>query len=246
VVQVKEGDPLVVFSQPPGTIQNVKLTDANNAIATLSKISDTEFSLEGFPTGAYVLDVVTEMGANRAAFETLLVILRPDQQPIQPQQLTQLVQIDIEIRDEFIFPPDDNQTNPDPDLPPEECDEGYRLVDGFCEPIICPADSQDSANGQDGDNPCQPIQPIVPINPIDPEDPENEGLVPREPIGDTPTLPDDDQDQGDGDQGDQNQDQGGDDGSNDDSGDDSNDSGSDDGGSDDNNGEFFGDSPSFG
>ena len=86
--QVKRGENLVTFTQPTGSIDSVKLTDSKGVIATLRELENSQYSLEGFPTGAYILDVIANLGSNqKGAYETILVILQNDQEPVQPEQV---------------------------------------------------------------------------------------------------------------------------------------------------------------
>jgi hypothetical protein len=111
VVQVKQGENLVTFSQSINqVVESLKVQDASGVIKSLVPSGNNAYSLAGFPTGAYILDVIVDLGSNKkGAYETILVILAQGQQPVPPQQIIQKVQISDDIR--IIFPPDDNQTN---------------------------------------------------------------------------------------------------------------------------------------
>jgi len=60
----------------------------------------------GFPAGAYVLDVIVDIGDKRAAYETILVVLERGQEPIQPAQIIQQVSTKTDVK--VIFRDDDN------------------------------------------------------------------------------------------------------------------------------------------
>lgn len=173
VVQVYQSDNLVVFTQPINqVIESVKVQDANGVVTTLPPLGNNAFSLAGLPIGGYILDVIVELGSGKkGAYETILVVLQQGQQPVQPAQVINRIQISDEIR--IIFngdngndtgdngnrtlpePPPGNQTLPesppgnqtDPEPPPEECEPGYELVGDNCEPIECPVGSQLDGNG---------------------------------------------------------------------------------------------------
>jgi hypothetical protein len=134
VVQVNQSDNLVVFTQPINqVIESVKVQDANGVVTTLPPLGNNAFSLAGLPTGAYILDVIVDLGSGkRGAYETILVVLQQGQQPVQPAQVINRVQISDDIS--IIFNGDNgndtgnngNQTDPDPPPPGNET-----------EPIIC-------------------------------------------------------------------------------------------------------------
>ena len=186
VVQVNQSGNLLVFTQPINqVIESVKVQDANGVLTTLPPLGNNAFSLAGLPTGAYILDVIVDLGSGKkGAYETILVVLQQGQQPIQPAQVINSVQISQDIR--IIFngdngndtgvnqtdpePPPINQTDPEP--PPEECEPGYELVGDNCEPIVCPEGSQ-----LDSNNICKPLP-----------DPD-----PDPPVDDIPDVPDDGQ-----------------------------------------------------
>jgi predicted S18 family serine protease len=53
VVQVRQGDNLVVFTQPTNTVDKVKVTDASDVITTLDPLPQNNmYSLAGFPVGS--------------------------------------------------------------------------------------------------------------------------------------------------------------------------------------------------
>jgi len=117
------------------------------------------YSLAGFPVGAYILDVIVDLGSGKkGAYETILVILEKEQQPVQPAQ----------IINKFIFDNGDNNTNGNQTYPGDGCELGFVLVGDNCEPetIICKL-----AEGC----PDPPVEPPV----ID----GNETVIPEEPIG---------------------------------------------------------------
>ena len=114
--------------------QSVKDQDQRGVIKELESLGNNVYSLAGIPVGNYILDVIVDLGSNKkGAYETILVILAQGQQPVPPQQIIQTVKISDDIG--IIFPPDDNQTDPDP--PPEESEPGYVLVGDNCELKPC-------------------------------------------------------------------------------------------------------------
>lgn len=89
VVQVNQPNNLVVFTSTnePNRIEKVKVTDANNVMTELVA-SPQGYLLQGLNTGVYTLNaIVNDDGGTKQAYETILVILAPTQQPIQPTEV---------------------------------------------------------------------------------------------------------------------------------------------------------------
>ena len=95
VVQVKQGDNLVVATQPINQIvESVKVQDQRGVFKELTPSGNNAYSLTGIPVGAYILDVIVDLGSNKkGAYETILVILAQGQQPLPPQQVIQTVKM---------------------------------------------------------------------------------------------------------------------------------------------------------
>ena len=83
------------------------------------------YSLAGYAVGVYTLDIIADTGNERGAYETILVILAKDQQPIEPAQIINKVKQITDVQ--IIFEE------------PKECRKGYALVKGKCVliPIVC-------------------------------------------------------------------------------------------------------------
>lgn len=143
VVQANQSANLAVVTQPVNQIvQSVKIQDSKGFIKELTPLGSNVYSLAGIPLGAYILDVIVDLGNNKkGAYETILVILAQGQKPVPPQQIIQI----IKISDTIIFEPD-NQTNPDP---PFECEPGYKKVGEHCEQIVCPDGTYANENTND-------------------------------------------------------------------------------------------------
>jgi hypothetical protein len=186
VVQVRQGDSLIVFTQPINqAIDSVRIQQPNGAMTTLAPLGNNAYSLAGLPTGAHILDVIVDLGAGKkGAYETFLVILAQGQQPVQPTQVINRIQISVvngnnetgdnETGDNETNGIIDNMTRQEP--PPEECDPGFELVGDHCEPIICPDGSQLDASGRE----CEPLpQPGPGVGPQPgPDQPVDEPIVP--------------------------------------------------------------------
>jgi hypothetical protein len=53
--QVKQGDNLVVSTQPTNLVDEVKVTNATNVTKTLLPLGNNAYSLTGFPVGPILL-----------------------------------------------------------------------------------------------------------------------------------------------------------------------------------------------
>jgi hypothetical protein len=157
VVQLEQGDNLVVATQPiTQIVESVKVQDLTGVIKELVPLGSNVYSLAGFPTGAYILDVIVNLDSGKkGAYETILVILAQGQQPIPPTQIIH--------RFKTIIIDNDNETRPDPNPP---CPDGYELVEDNCVPIPCPEGSQLDPNGRI----CEPL-PDPGCDPASPECP---------------------------------------------------------------------------
>ena len=149
VVQVPQGQTLVIFND--GSVQGFAVTKAklvNEQKQTIDLIQATNqrnsFSLNGMLPGVYTLNVLGTLGDIEGGYETVLVIVRPDQPTTVINQMTknvvekrisELLLIDIFI--EIIF--EDEELPPcDPNLNPGElCEE--EPEPGPCQPgEYCP------------------------------------------------------------------------------------------------------------
>jgi hypothetical protein len=101
VVQITEGENLVVSTQPPDRVDNVKVTDSTGVMTKLVSIGNNAYSLLGYAPGVYVLDVIVDIGDERAAYETILVILKQGQPPIQPIEVINKVKVVTDVRVTF-------------------------------------------------------------------------------------------------------------------------------------------------
>ena len=76
VVQLRQGENLRIFTSDNDVrkIQSVKITPQNGEDVKLTKAGNA-WSLQGFPNGVYLLDVIVRMpNGDRGAFETVLEI----------------------------------------------------------------------------------------------------------------------------------------------------------------------------
>jgi hypothetical protein len=82
-------------------------------MTTLLPLGNNAYSLDGFLTGAYILDVIVDMEGGRGIYETIIVILDKDQQPVQPTQIINKVKqiTDVRIVFEEIEEEDDDCSN---------------------------------------------------------------------------------------------------------------------------------------
>jgi hypothetical protein len=99
VVQVTQGGNLLVVTEPRNNVDSVKITDGSGRITELVNTNGETFSLSGIAPGVYTLDVIVNQpnSNNRAAYETILVILQPGQAPQNPTQIIQKVKVVTDV-----------------------------------------------------------------------------------------------------------------------------------------------------
>jgi hypothetical protein len=131
VVQIHQNENLQVFTSTnePGRIDSVKVTNPGGQLVKLVQVG-TGWSLQGFASGVYLLDVIVEIpDGSKGAYETVLVILAPNEQGKDTTQvIRQVVKIDTQIifkdkdknkskpdlRKICAFNPEDKRCTPDP------------------------------------------------------------------------------------------------------------------------------------
>jgi hypothetical protein len=203
VVQVKQGENLIVSTSPDLRTRQVTAKNVQGISIDLVSLPNNVWSLQGLIPGIYTLDVIVDVSSSGilVTFETFLVVLAPNQQPLPPT--TVINQITIQ-------PPPSNgcpgnltlidgecrQPSPPPPSPPPPCDPNEQVSGQKC---ICP-------EGTTGTPPdCEPINCDVEDPPPECEEPPTEcpdgSVVP--PGEDCPEPPDD------GDDGDDDEDDGG-------------------------------------
>jgi uncharacterized membrane protein YgcG len=171
VVQINQGKDLIVFTTNPAQdqVQKVKIRNTQGQLTELQKSTGVPntYSLAGYPVGVYVLDVIVQLSnSNRqGAYETILVIIPPNQQPqlinfpLILQTIKTVIDTDIRIID--------NGDDDDDDNKPPPCPLGQRW-----DPV---------------QKKCLPIPPPPPPPPCDPEvDPECPEPPPPPPPGPCP------------------------------------------------------------
>ena len=115
VVQVKQGENIMVTTSENLKVNNVKAKNVQGQQVDLIPLPNNIWSLQNLVPGVYLLDVIVDMSSSGilGIYETVLVILQPDQTPLPPT--TVINQVRILIETEFIFEdgsrPDDNQTD---------------------------------------------------------------------------------------------------------------------------------------
>ena len=103
VVQVHQNENLLVFTSTnePQKIEKVKVTDASGITTELI----SPYSLAGLNVGVYILNVIVNNGGEKTAYETILIILAPDQKPVEKTEITKIIQktkvfVEIDFREE--------------------------------------------------------------------------------------------------------------------------------------------------
>jgi uncharacterized membrane protein YgcG len=178
VVQINQGKDLIVFTTNPAQdqVQKVKIRNTQGQLTELQKSTGVPntYSLAGYPVGVYVLDVIVQLSnSNRqGAYETILVIIPPNQQPqlinfpLILQTIKTVIDTDIRIID--------NGDDDDDDNKPPPCPLGQRWdpVQKKCLPIPPPPPPP----------PCDPeVDPECPEPPPPPCDPEVDPECPEPP-----------------------------------------------------------------
>ncbi|CAN5179144.1 hypothetical protein BH18THE2_BH18THE2_14570 [soil metagenome] len=139
VVQVKQGQNILVFTTPTGNekIEKVKVTNTEGKITELLPLQNNQWSLSGLSIGAYVLDVIVNTSNGKNAYETVLTIIEPNHRPLTKTETTYIVnQLGIWIKVDLRMVFEDNATSPPPQSPCyfdptlEEC----KPKDGNCPP----------------------------------------------------------------------------------------------------------------
>jgi hypothetical protein len=156
VVQINQNENLAVFTSTnePDRIEKVKVTDQTGELIELTKVGGNEWSLQGLGNGVYLLDVIVNIPeGGKGAYETVLVILAPNEQVKDTTQvIKQVVKVDTQIifkdkdknkskpdlRKICAFNPEDKRCTPDPK---KGCPPGFGTNEaGQCFPLgPCPS-----------------------------------------------------------------------------------------------------------
>src|ERR687897_947287 len=147
VVQLNQNENLMVFTSTnePDRVEKVKVTNQTGESIELTKIGGNEWALQGFDDGVYLLDVIANMPqGGKGAYETVLVILAPNTQDLNPTQvINQVIKIQVDVREKVFedptpepsicyFDPDNEACNPDEE---GKCPSGFGFnEDGQCIP----------------------------------------------------------------------------------------------------------------
>src|ERR671918_364646 len=154
VVQVKQGENLIVSTSPDLRTHQVTVRNMQGIPIDLVPLPSDVWSLQGLLPGVYMLDVSVAMSSSGilGTYETILVILQPDQQPLPPTTIIS----QITIEDTLDCPGNSKLVNgncidPSPPSPPPlpPCDENippgepcYRVCPAGedCPPLLPPCD----------------------------------------------------------------------------------------------------------
>jgi hypothetical protein len=128
VVQVTQGDSLRVVTEPSNSVDNVKIRDGSGWITGLVNTNGNIFSLSGITPGVYTLYVIVNLpnSDDRAAYETILVILKSGQSPVSPLQVIQKTKVVTDVRITFEGDDDDDR----------DCKKGFVFHKGKCKSIF--------------------------------------------------------------------------------------------------------------
>jgi hypothetical protein len=86
VIQVKQGENIMVSTSPDLQAHKVTVTNVQGMPVDLAPLPNNIWSLQGLLPGVYTLDVNVAMSSSGilGTYETILVVLAPDQQPLPP------------------------------------------------------------------------------------------------------------------------------------------------------------------
>jgi hypothetical protein len=154
VIQVKQGENIMVSTSPDLQAHKVTVTNVQGMPVDLAPLPNNIWSLQGLLPGVYTLDVNVAMSSSGilGTYETILVVLAPDQQPLPPTTIISQITIEKSLQ----CPKNTTLVNgncvkpspPSPPPPPPPCDPND-LAPG--EECVCP-------EGTTGTPPnCQPI-----------------------------------------------------------------------------------------
>ena len=114
-MQVKQGENIMVTTSENLKVNNVKAKNVQGQQVDLLPLPNNIWSLPNLIPGVYLLDVIVDMSSSGilGVYETVMVILQPDQTPLPPSTVINQVSILIET-------PGPNATYPSPE-PPTPC-----------------------------------------------------------------------------------------------------------------------------
>jgi hypothetical protein len=141
-VQVKQGENISVTTSENLKVNNVKVRNVQGQQVDLLPLPNNLWSLQSLVPGVYLLDVIVDMSSSGilGVYETVLVILQPDQTPLPPTSVINQLSIYVETEFSFENDTDQNATEPEPGpAPPSPCYFDPTLkecqpIDGKCPP----------------------------------------------------------------------------------------------------------------
>jgi hypothetical protein len=143
VVQVKQGENIMVTTSENLKVNNVKVRNVQGQQVDLLPLPNNLWLLQSLVPGVYLLDVIVDMSSSGilGVYETVLVILQPDQTPLPPTSVINQLSIFIDTDENDTSPtPRPNITTPEPGpAPPSPCYfdptlEECQPIDGKCPP----------------------------------------------------------------------------------------------------------------
>jgi hypothetical protein len=143
IVQVKQGENIIITTSENLKVNNVKVRNVQGQQVDLLPLTNNLWSLQSLVPGVYLLDVIVDMSSSGilGVYETVLVILQPDQTPLAPATVINQLSIFIDTDENDTSPtPRPNTTTPEPGPgPPSPCYfdptlEECQPIDGKCPP----------------------------------------------------------------------------------------------------------------
>ena len=194
VLQVKQGENILVSTSPDLQVHKVTVLNVQGTPIDLAPLPNNVWSLQGLLPGVYTLDIIANMPSSGilGTYETMLVILEPNQQPLPPT--TVISQITVE--ESAVCPPNlilvnGNCTDPKPPPPTPITSPAPRPTDDcndpstprtMCPPSLWGEEDVEETNTEDAD---EDISPEFSGD-------EDDTPVPDEPEEDEVSNPDDD------------------------------------------------------
>lgn len=141
VMQVNQGENIMVTTNENLKVNNVKVQNVQGQQVELIPLPNNLWSLQNLVPSVYLLDVIVDTSSSGilGVYETVLVILQPDQTPPPPS--TVINQVSILIETKFSFEENDTETpSPMPEPPsPSPCYfdptlEECQPIEGRCPP----------------------------------------------------------------------------------------------------------------
>lgn len=114
VVQVRQGTTFIVFTgASEDKVEKVKVTSVVGITTELVNVEGNTYTTQGLASGVYTLDIIVDTGDEKEVFETLLVILGPNENPVNPVIVINKFENIIKTKTIIKFNDDDDDNDDD-------------------------------------------------------------------------------------------------------------------------------------